>query len=106
MIALEKLAGPKDDDAPPGEEAPSAPLVETFNLIKDSKKVTRELLARFTTQIGLLEKALPTDLVEISVNKRLLARQAEGEGQFKPLPEPTNPRYGRKPPNPRRDDGF
>ena len=56
MVAIEKLAtvGYKEDQAPPGEDAPAAPLVETFNKIKADKKVTILTLARFISYIGKL----------------------------------------------------
>ena len=49
MVAIEDLAavGYKEDQAPPGETAPAAPLVETFNRIKAAKKVSISDLARF-----------------------------------------------------------
>ena len=103
MVALEKLAavGYKEDQAPPGEEAPAAPLVETFKMIKEAKKVTITSLARFISQIGKL-LSLPEAMVAMSVNKRVLARGTEGE--FKPLPEPV--RVNRRPPGRDGQGGF
>ena len=95
VLALEKLAGQEEGDS--GDAAPSAPLVETYNLIKSAKKVTSELLRRFLGNVGGLKAVLPPVLVEVSVCRRVLARG--DEGKFKPLPESGNqkgrPRYPR-----------
>lgn len=83
MVELERLAG-QGEEAPSAAEASAAPLLETFNTIKRTKKVTIELLKRFISNISELKNELPSDLVKLSVNTRILSRD---DGEYKSLPE-------------------